>query len=366
MASSKQLIQAAAGAGSETEQYVAVACTGTVTDLKNSLVIWPFSKSEGFGTRQNLPTAPPNRPSSYSQVSWSPSGNAVAFTHFDNPGISVYAFSDGAVGSKYSNPPGLTSVSEGQGVAFARGGDAIAFTVNKNYYKVQGYTWTDASGFGSTGYTFYQNDGKRSVAWAPSDTHIVGSVQESSSNKFFQVQWSDPSWSSYSTASGSYSATYRMYFHPNGNWAIGSAYDASDNTKRAPIYSWSGSALTLETGFAMTGGTVVRSAAFSPDGNAIVLTSNGYPYIHAWPFNSSTGAVGTKFANPSTAGDYRGTEIKFNTDGDVVFMGTENSTLLNAWEFNSSTGFGSKYTNPDVSGLGTGPKCSGMDYIDFG
>lgn len=366
MASSKQLIQAAAGAGSETEQYIAVASTGTVTDLKNSLLIWPFSKSEGFGTRQNLPTAPPNRPSTYSQVSWAPSGNAIAFTHFDSPGVSVYEFSNGTVGSKYSNPSGMPGVGEGIGVAFARGGDAIAFTTSSNYYKVHGYTWTDASGFGSTNYTFYQNDGKRGIAWAPSDTHIVGAVQESSSNKFFQVQWNDPSWTSYSTVSGTYNATYRMEFHPNGNWVIGSAYDSTNSYERAPIYSWSGSALTLETGFAMTAGTEVRSAKFSPDGNAIVLTSNGYPYIHAYPFNSSTGAVGTKFSNPSTAADAQGTEISFNTDGDVVFMGVNNSKLVNAYEFNSSTGFGSKYTNPDVSGLGTGPKCSGMDYIDLG
>lgn len=366
MASSKQLIQAAAGAGSETEQYIAVASTGTVTDLKNSLVVWPFSKSEGFGTRQNLPTAPPNRPSTYSQVSWAPSGNAIAFTHFDNPVISVYSFSNGTIGSKYSNPPNYPSASEGQGVAFSNNGDAIVYTTNTSGTKLYGYTWTDASGFGSTRYGVYRDTAMLGVAWPPSDARIA--VVQQSPARLISVPWNDPGFGSISVLSEAFTSLYRVNIHPNGNWIVASGFDSTIATKRVIVRAWSDSTGIGTTDYSpsMTSGTQVRAAKFSPDGNAIVFTSNGYPYIHAYPFNSSTGAVGTKFSNPSTAADFRGTEISFNTDGDVVFMGVDNSKLVNAYEFNSSTGFGSKYTNPDVSGLGTGPKCSGMDYIDLG
>lgn len=361
---------AAAGAAVETEQYVAITCTGTVSDLRNSLIVIPFNKNDGFGTYQNIPagsTAPPNRPDSYSRVDWSASGGAILFTHFDAPLVSAYAFSSGAIGSKYSNPATSLAGSSAFGLAFNNSGSHFAVGSNSSTNNLRTYQWSDATGFGTSAVS--NAIGGKSpwgLSWSPTDGWI-GLATSPVDVK--AVAWTGSAFGTIDTNPfGSLTQVYNISWNNAGDHVAVAGYDASVNTNRLLIAQWSNS-----TGFgtvvspAWTASVQILDAKWSHDDAAIVCAVNSSPYVKAFAWDNSTSTLGSELPNTASAASATGNAVDFNTAGDVVFVGVNNAKLLNAYEFNSTTGFGSKYADPVLTGFPTsGPVTAGIAYKDFG
>lgn len=365
---------AAAGAAVETEQYVAITCTGTVSDLRNSLIVIPFNKNDGFGTYQNIPagsTAPPNRPSTYGRVDWSASGGAILFTHFDAPLVSAYAFSGGSIGSKYSNPASVMPGSSASGIAFNSAGNRFAVGSNStgsggaNSFAV--YQWSDATGFGSrTTSNFTGGQEPWGLSWSPTDGWIGVATQAPDVKA---IVWTGSAFGTVDTNPFStLTQIYNISWNNAGDHVAVAGYDASVNTKRLLIAQWSNS-----TGFgtvvspAWTASNQILDAKWSHDDAAIVCAVNSSPYVKAFAWDNSTSTLGSELPNTASAASARGNVIDFNTAGDVVFVGVNNSKLINAYKFNSTTGFGSKYADPVLTGFPTsGPVTAGIAYKDFG
>jgi len=355
---------AAAGAGVETEQYVAIACSGTVSDLRNSLVVIPFNKNDGFGAYQNIPagsTAPPNRPSTYGQVGWSGDGGAIVFTHFDAPLVSAYAFSEGSLGAKYSNPSSLPSGSSATGLAFSNSGNFVSLASNTSSNNFYTYQWSDSSGFG-TKYTsnFLGGQEAKGIAWSNTDNWI-GTV----SNRAKVIKWTGSGYGTEEDTAVNVSTQYRVSWNSAGDHVMFSAATASA-TQRLLIYTWddvTGLGTNVSPSFSFN----AYDAQFSPDDKAIVVATNTYPYVKAFAWDNATSTLGSELSNTAPPASAVGTNVAFNTAGDVVFLGVNNAKLMNAYEFDSTTGFGSKYADPVLTGFPTsGPHAAGISYKDFG
>lgn len=365
---SKLTTLGAAGAGSETEQYVAIACSGTVTDLRNSLIVIPFTKSGGFGDFQNIPsgsTAPPNRPATYSQVAWSPDGGAIIFTHFDSPLVSAYAFTSGdswAIGSKYSNPSPSLLGSSATGLALSNAGDYVAVGTNNSGAPLHTYAWSDSSGFGSTRYIINASNGvePRALAWSPTDNWIASLGVRGKA-----VPWTGSGYGTIDDTLTNVSTQYRVTWNNAGDHILFSAV-SSTATHRFLIFTWDDS-----TGFGTNVSPSIPyqayDAKFSPDDKSIVFATNSLPYVKAYEWDNSTSTLGSLLTDATSYAAARGTNVSFNTDGDVVFLGVDNAKLIEAYEFDSINGFGAKYDRPDLTGFPTsGPHAAGITYKDFG
>lgn len=123
------------------------------------------------------------------------------------------------------------------------------------------------------------------------------------------------------------------------------------NTTVLNAYAWTNSG---GFGTKYTNGTFSnagQSCAYSPDGNYIAVASTGTPFIHAWPFNTSTG-IGTKYGNPGTLPPNAGRGCRFSASGNTVFVVHSNSPFISAYKW-SSSGFGTKFANPATLPSGT-------------
>jgi len=361
---SKLAALAAAGAGGETEQYVAIACSGTVSDLRNSLVVIPFNKNDGFGTYQNIPagsTAPPNRPATQGQVGWSGDGGAIVFTHFDSPLVSAYAFAGGALGAKYSNPSSLPSGSSATGLAFSNSGSFVSLASNTSSNNFYTYQWSDSSGFGAR-YTsnFLGGQEAKGIAWSNTDNWI-GTV----SNRAKVIKWTGSGYGTEEDTAVNVSGQYRVSWNSAGDHVMFSAVTATA-TQRLLIYTWN-DVTGLGTNVSPSFSFYPYDAQFSPDDKAIVVATNTYPYVKAFAWDNATSTLGSELSSTASPASATGTNVAFNTAGDVVFLGVNNAKLMNAYEFDSTTGFGSKYADPVLTGFPTsGPTCAGIAYKDFG
>jgi hypothetical protein len=133
-------------------------------------------------------------------------------------------------------------------------------------------------------------------------------------------------------------------FHPNGNF-IGTAGDGNF----VGAYAWNNS-----TGFgARTAASSVSGTSWEPawnsDGTVITSpnTTGTQPRFGTWPFNTSTGAFGTKFTNPGSFinGGIQDADFHPNDDA-VIYSATDNAPGVLAYAWNNSTGYGSRYSNP--------------------
>jgi hypothetical protein len=78
---------------------------------------YPWSSSTGFGIVYTDPVGQPAQPQN---ISFSPTGTAVAISHTGTPFITAYPWSvGGGFGTKYANPATLPP-SNGQDVAFTQ------------------------------------------------------------------------------------------------------------------------------------------------------------------------------------------------------------------------------------------------------
>lgn len=93
------------------------------------------------------------------------------------------------------------------------------------------------------------------------------------------------------------------------------------------------------------GGNIGYGCAFSRDGTALALTSDGggQGAIQAWQW--STGGFGSKFSAPAGMPTGYGYGIDFHPNNDAVVAGYYYSPYVVAFRW-SSSGFGTKYSDP--------------------
>lgn len=93
---------------------------------------------------------------------------------------------------------------------------------------------------------------------------------------------------------------------------------------------------TLPTG-------IPTGVAFSPAGNALVITHANSPFITAYSWSSA--GFGAKYANPSTALSSAPPAVAFHPSGSYVFTARRDTTAANrqliAYPWSASTGFNS-------------------------
>lgn len=107
---------------------------------------YPWSNSTGFGTKYTDPAVlPPGNPS---DITFSPAGDVVVFSHIVSPYISAYAWSDATgFGTKFANPA-TTSPGRIDRLAFAPTGTEIAVGRGGSGGANAFYRWSGA-GFGA-------------------------------------------------------------------------------------------------------------------------------------------------------------------------------------------------------------------------
>jgi hypothetical protein len=375
MATKKKLLQAAAGAGGETEQYVALLAGGSgFTNETHTTAVFPWTKSGGFGNQLNSSTfIYPNRSvGTAPQISFSPDKGALVAVHSDAPHATAVDW-DAGYGSKYTNPSTAIGGSYGEGLAFHPNGDYLAVGSSGAPY-LQVYDWSDASGWGARkSNSWNPNSTVNNLAWHPDGGWLVAVTQ--ASQRWNAVKWTGSSLTTrYEPPNDPWprGIAYRTSFNNAGTYvAVGAFNSTSNSPYRLNVRQFNAASAGNPFGTGVTinlpdsVGTTVYDVKWTPDDNALVILTNVSPYIHAYAWSNSTG-LGSKFSNPSVSASNRPTDIAFNTDGDVVFISTNDSVMLEAYEFSSSTGFGSKYSSPTLSGYTSLSEGSGVAYLDMG
>jgi len=371
---------AAAGAGGETEQYVALLFKGGgFTIGTHTTAVFPWSKSSGFGPQTNSSASIyPNVGAGIGQIEFSPSKAVLASTHGDAPNATAVAWSSSGYGSKYSNPSTAIGGGLAKGLAFHPNGNFIAVGSNAAPY-LQVYNWSDASGWGTRRSNSWNPNGEvQTLAWHPDGNWLIAVTQ--SSQKWNAVKWTGTALTTrYEPPNDPWprSTTYKTAFNNAGTYVGVGAYDGAANSAyRLNIrqFNASSSGNPFSTGVTInlpnSVGTQVYDLKWTPNDDALVITTNVSPYIHAYAWSNSSG-LGSKFAAPSTLpGLYNPVlaSLAFNTDGDVIFASHTASTTkkIEAWEFSSSTGFGAKYSSPTLSGYNNSSQGEAIAYVDLG
>lgn len=373
MSNISRLLNLSSG-GSETEQYVAITVGGSgFTNGTHTTAVFPWSKSEGWGTQLNTSTSIyPNRADSiWSQIAWSPNKGALASTHFDSPLATAVAW-DAGYGTKYTNPSTAIGGSSAQGIAFHPNGNYLAVGSNSTPY-LQVYDWSDSTGWGSRrSNSWNPNSLVNYLTWHPDGGWLIAITQNS--QRWHAVKWTGSSLTTrYETPDSFYpqGTAYKTSFNNAGTYIAVGAYHASDDRYRLIIREFNasssgnpfGTVATVNIPSSVAVG--VFDVKWTPDDSAIVLCSTTAPYLHAYEWSNSTG-LGNLYTALSTNAPYYPDSLAFNTDGDVLFAATRNTAMLEAYEFNSSTGWGSKYTSPTLSGYSSTSDAFGLAYLDMG
>jgi hypothetical protein len=134
-------------------------------------------------------------------------------------------------------------------------------------------------------------------------------------------------------------------FHPNGNF-IGIAGDGN----LVGAYAWNNT-----TGFgSLTTAPSVSGTSWEPAWNSggtvitVPNTTGSAPQFGTWPFNTSTGAFGTKFTNPGSfisSANYQDADFH-PEDTAVCYAAGAAAPGVLAYAWNNSTGYGSRYSDP--------------------
>jgi hypothetical protein len=232
---------------------------------------------------------------------------AIAAGHSNSPFLSAYPWGSSGFGTKFSNPATLPS-GNSYDVAFTPAGDAIAVG-NIGLKRLEAYSFS-SSGFGTK---------FADLGFTPTDRH-------------------------------------RVSFSPNGNFLASTGSQNNFN-----VVSWSSS-----SGFGGSvanvspfgSGAIVRGVAFSPSGDAVVVVGSNAPYVTAYPFNSTTGALGTEFPSIGLSIRPNGTcyGVSFSPAGDAVAVAHGGTGAISVYGW-SSSGFGTKFANP------ASPPASGLNVV---
>lgn len=377
-----------ASASLEGEQYVvAYAGNTATTDDSLNLIAYPFNSVTGFGDRI-VPSAfiEDGFNEFGGKIAFSPSGGAIATTAsefvpaFGDFGLVSYAWDEGFGAKTVSGlkPRGP------QNVAFHPDGDVVfvAHSENSSTSRIYAYSWSDATGFGSTSFisstVSNPNQSFMPISVSPNGQFVAvghgGSVNLSifpfSKSTGFGTKV-EPSSDPLTDLDGS----VRDVAWNNAGTYIVMACNSVDPDQRLHIWEWDNStgslgakvsSTTIEAG--VTSNVGGFSVIFAPDDSAIILgVSVAGRQIQAFSWDNANGIFGSRYALPTTTGGTP-TDLRFNTNGDVIFAsgGQAPTVPIVAYQWNNLTGFGTKYDDPDSSGLGSQYSVYSIDYKDFG
>jgi len=85
----------------------------------------------------------------------------------------------------------------------------------------------------------------------------------------------------------------------------------------------------------------LTAIGFKPQGDAIAMTVDTTPFVHAYPWSSG---FGTKYANPATLPAGNAESVVFKPQDEVIVVGHNTTPFISAYPW--ALGFGTKYANP--------------------
>lgn len=129
------------------------------------------------------------------------------------------------------------------------------------------------------------------------------------------------------------------------------------------------SSTTLLPLAAAVSGTAVGPVTFSPDGKAIFIGLNGSPFIEARPFDTATGIIGPKWANPATLPSAQPGSIVVSPNSQYLVVGSNSlaaADAIKAWAINTTTGTFGAVTSPATAPANAGSGVLGLAITEAG
>ena len=320
------------------------------TNITNGLSVWPWDENypTGFGT---VFGSPASALVNYSTGSYTPrfnsNGSALLCATQGSPYVQGYQFSSSGLGTKYSNPATLPSVSTG----LSFGNDSEVFVSGSSGQFMWSYPFSSSSGFGARYFAASSQSARSVIA---NSTSVFFSTVTSPfivmyprTNPGFGTKFANPGVlpGAPSTAAASRGSSIGL-----------SSTDVIVSQATTPFYSvypWTavGGFGTKYTTPSLGAPTSGLSVAFNKTGTAVAVGgSAGTPsaYFRVAPWTTGTGP-GTAYSNPSSLPASNICSIVFDTASIAVTM--QSTNYLSAWQFDTTTGFGNKYSD-SVGGYG--------------
>ena len=385
-------ISASTNLSPEGEQYVVVYAgnTGT-TDLDLNLIAYPFDSVNGFGDRIVPTQFIEDGFNGGGRVAFSPSGGGVATTAglfipapVNDFGLVSYVWDEG-FGSRITTPDAKPRGA--QNVAFHPDGDVVfvshAQGTAQGGSELYAYNWSDATGFGSTRSVSSQIQNPyqdfQPIAVSPNGQFVaVGHTSGINLDIFPFSKSTGFGTKVQPSVVAAPNAVFSVAWNNAGTYvAIGGG--STDGTKRLNIWAWDNATgsfgakvanTNISVGFVST--STVYSIIFSPDDEAIILGVAAGPDagLAAFSWDNDTGTFGAQYDEPSEPVPYLDypRSLRFNTNGNVLFAsgGDAAQSPVMAYQWDNQTGFGSRYDDPDSTGIGLGYNAYSIDYKDFG
>ena len=376
----------------EGEQYVVVyAFNSATTDNGLNLIAYPFDSVNGFGDRLVPTEFIGDGLQGGGRIAFSPSGGGIAAAALlqiegtGEFGMASYGWDEG-FGTQFTS--GIARRGPNN-VAFHSDGDVVFVSHVEgvvNSSRIVAYNWSDASGYGgtraesSTISNPYQDF--MPIAVSPNSQFVAVGYNSSVNLAIFPFSKStgfgtkvEPS---VDPISGDEGAVYDVAWNNAGTYvAIGAV--SPDATKRLHIWAWDNATGTLgakvadtdiSVGFTSTSGPY--SIIFSPDDEAIILGIAAGPDagLAAFSWDNATGTFGAQYDAPDEPVPYLDypRDLRFNANGNVLFAsgGDNAQSPVMAYQWDNETGFGSRYDDPDSTGIGSGYNAYSIDYINLG
>ncbi len=299
------------------------------------VTVYPWSDITGFGAKYANPGTA--LPGVVNDISFHPSGRAIALAHNASPFFSVYAFSASGFGSKYADPAALPGTLNG--IAFSPDGQWLLMT-DANGAHIYPFSLTTGIGAKIASSPTISSGGLK-CSWHPAGTYFVLGRGLSPYSRVYPFTSGtvgsaiDPG----SAASGSGMAAR---FAPSGLAIAVADVHATNTITGYPFTS------TYGTKFGNPSGMPTSAAynlAFNYNGAFVAVASVNSPYVHVFPWDDATG-YGTKLTSPA-APDLppgQGNGVAFSPTDGALLVACIGSPYVVAYNWNSA--FGARYSNP--------------------
>ena len=371
----------------EGEQYVVVyAFNAATTDNELNLIAYPFDSVNGFGDRLVPAEFIGDGFQGGGRVAFSPSGGGLATTSginisgTNNFGLISYGWDEGFGAQVVSSakPSGTDNV------AFHPDGDIVFASHAEGVIygsRIFAYNWSDATGYGTTrptnGTVSNPTQDFVPIAVSPNGQFVALGYRYGHKLAIFPFSRTNGFGTKVEPLANpiSFNPGNVVVAWNNAGTYVALAAATTDPTERLSIFAWNNASGTFGAKVAnvvieplLTSSSVGGYAlAFSPDDSAIVLAvSVAGRQLQAYSWDNDTGTFGSQFSTKSTSALAR--EIRFNANGNVLFAsgGDAATAPAMAYQWDSETGFGTKYDDPDATGIGSGYNAYSIDYINLG
>lgn len=142
---------------------------------------------------------------------------------------------------------------------------------------------------------------------------------------------------------------YSAAFSPNGSAIV----LGRDFPFPLLAYAWSSSGFGSKYSDPVVPPTnLAYGVAFSPDNKSIAVAHPITPFVSAYPWTQA-GGFGTKYANPATLPPADGRGVAFSGDSTAIAVAHVTTPYITAYPW-SVSGFGTKYSNPATLPTGDG------------